>query len=119
VSRPTAPFHRLVYRLVREVPRGRVVTYGQVAALLGRPRAARAVGRALGALDGPLAALVPWQRVVNAAGRCSRREDGWADTQRARLEVEGVRFDRRGRLDLDRFRWTAGGRSRRGGRART
>jgi methylated-DNA-protein-cysteine methyltransferase-like protein len=113
MTRP--PFQRLVYGLVRRVPRGRVVTYGQVAALLGRPRAARAVGRALGALRGPLLALVPWQRVVNAAGRCSRRQDGpWAETQRERLEIEGVRFDRHGRIDLTRFRWTA--RARRGDR---
>ncbi|HEV7735558.1 MAG TPA: MGMT family protein, partial [Candidatus Binatia bacterium] len=46
----TPPFHREVYRLVRKIPRGRVVTYGQVAAMLGHPRAARAVGTALGSL---------------------------------------------------------------------
>lgn len=101
------PFHRLVYRLVHQVPRGKVVTYGQVAAILGRPRAARAVGRALGVLHGPLLHLVPWQRVVNAAGRCSRRRDGFAaEAQRERLHIEGVRFDRHGRVDLARFRWT-------------
>src|SRR2546425_11032840 len=64
-------FYRLVYRLVRRIPRGRVVTYGQVAAMLGRPRGGRAVGTALGALRGPLLDLVPWQRVIDAAGgRC-------------------------------------------------
>jgi len=45
--RSTPPFHRLVYRLVRRVPRGKVVTYGQVAAILGQPRGARALGRRL------------------------------------------------------------------------
>ena len=99
------PFRRLVYRLVRRIPRGRVVTYGQVAAILGQPRAARAVGTALGALRGPLLHLVPWQRVINAAGRCSHRDGGWADVQRRLLEAEGVRFDRHGRVDLRRTRW--------------
>ena len=99
------PFRRLVYRLVRRVPRGKVVTYGQVAAILGQPRAARAVGTALGALRGSLLHLVPWQRVINAAGRCSHRDGGWADVQRRLLEAEGVRFDRHGRVDLRRTRW--------------
>ena len=99
------PFDRLVYRLVRRIPRGRVMTYGQVAAAVGRPRAARAVGRALAALRGPLAHVVPWHRVVNAAGRCSLRKGEWDGTQRERLEMEGVHFGRRGRVDLDRFAW--------------
>jgi methylated-DNA-protein-cysteine methyltransferase-like protein len=102
----TPPFHRLVYRLVRRVPRGKVVTYGQVAAILGQPRGARAVGTALSALRPPLLALVPWQRVINAAGRCSHRNGLDAAVQRDLLEREGVRFDRRGVVDLRRFRWT-------------
>src|SRR5262245_27484688 len=101
----TPPFYRLVYRLVRRVPRGRVVTYGQVAAILGQPRGARAVGMALGALRGPLLHLVPWHRVINAAGRCSHRHGDGDDVQRRRLEREGVRFDSPGRVDLRRVRW--------------
>ena len=106
-ERTSAPprFYRLVYRVIRRVPRGRVVTYGQVAAILGQPRGARAVGMALGALRGPLLDLVPWQRVINAAGRCSHRDGFWADIQREFLEREGVRFDRRGKVDLRRTRW--------------
>src|SRR5207245_11754353 len=87
------PFYRLVYRLVRRVPRGKVVTYGQVAAILGQPRGARAVGVALGALRGSLVESVPWQRVINAAGRCTHRDGVWADIQRERSEEDGVRFD--------------------------
>ena len=101
----TPPFYRLVYRLVRRVPRGRVVTYGQVAAILGQPRGARAVGMALGALRGPLLHLVPWHRVINAAGRCSHRDGLSASTQRELLEDEGIRFDRRGKVDLRRVQW--------------
>src|SRR5436309_13675471 len=99
------PFYRLVYRVVRRVPRGRVVTYGQVAAILGQPRGARAVGMALGASRGPLLDVVPWQRVLNAAGRCSHRGGFWADLQRELRASEGVRCDRHGTGDPRRTRW--------------
>ena len=99
-------FHRLVYRVVRRVPRGKVVTYGQVAAILGHPRAARAVGSALRQLPPALQRVVPWQRVINAAGRISHRGDVFRpDHQRELLEAEGVSFDRGGRVDLRRARW--------------
>src|ERR1043166_7534750 len=64
-----------VYRLVAQVPKGKVVTYGQVAALLGVPRAARAVGAALRHLPRPLARTIPWQRVINSSGGISIRGD--------------------------------------------
>jgi methylated-DNA-protein-cysteine methyltransferase-like protein len=104
-TRDTRSFSQQVYRLVRRVPRGKVVTYGQVAALVGRPRAARAVGLALGALHDDLIDDVPWQRVIGAAGRPTHRDEFWAGVQRDLLEGEGVRFDRRGRIDLGRARW--------------
>jgi len=107
------PFYRLVYRLVRRVPRGKVVTYGQVAAILGHPRAARAVGTALHHLPKPLARVVPWQRVVNAAGRISIRGDVVRpDLQRDLLESEGIVF-RGGRIDLGTYRWKGPRRERR------
>jgi methylated-DNA-protein-cysteine methyltransferase-like protein len=96
-----AGFRARVYALVRRVPRGRVVTYGQVAALLGAPRAARAVGQAMRACP----ARVPWHRVLNGRGTISRRGDGSGMlSQRLLLEAEGVRF-RRGRVDLGRHAW--------------
>src|SRR5882724_5527357 len=82
------PFYRLVYRVVRRIPRGKIVTYGQVAAILGQPRGARAVGMALGALHDVEAASVPWHRVINAAGRPSHRDGFWAGIQREMLEEE-------------------------------
>jgi methylated-DNA-protein-cysteine methyltransferase-like protein len=90
--------------VVARVPRGRVVTYGEVAALAGLPRHAREVGRALASL--PEDSSLAWQRVVNAGGRVSPR--GWAgdeQLQRRLLESEGVVFDARGRIDLERFGW--------------
>ena len=106
MARPSPPFHRAVYRLVRKVPRGKVVTYGQVAAILGHPRAARAVGQALRQLPRNLLGVVPWQRVINAAGAISHRGDVLRpDLQRELLAAEGVRFDRSGRVDLERLRW--------------
>jgi methylated-DNA-protein-cysteine methyltransferase-like protein len=105
-ARDVPPFHRLVYRVVRRVPRGKVVTYGQVAAILGQPRGARAVGVALGALRGRHLESVPWHRVINAAGRTSHRDGFWAGIQQEMLEDEGVQFDRRGYVDLRRVRWS-------------
>jgi methylated-DNA-protein-cysteine methyltransferase-like protein len=99
-------FFTHVYRLVSQVPKGKVVTYGQVAALLGAPRAARAVGTALRYLPRPLSRTVPWQRVINAAGGISLRGDVLrADEQRWLLENEGVEFDRYGRINLKKYRW--------------
>ncbi len=100
-------FHRAVYRLVRQVPRGKVATYGQVAAILGHPRAARAVGQALRMLPSMLVRVVPWHRVINSAGHISYRGDVLRpDVQRALLEAEGVGFDRGGRVDLTRVQWS-------------
>ncbi|MBK7947651.1 MAG: methylated-DNA--[protein]-cysteine S-methyltransferase [Deltaproteobacteria bacterium] len=94
-----------VYRAVRRIPAGRVASYGQVAAQAGMPRAARQVGYALHALA--VDSAVPWHRVVNAAGRISERGGATevARLQRARLEAEGVAFDARGGIDLERFGW--------------
>ncbi len=109
-ARPTRapvvpPFYRLVYRVVRRIPRGKVATYGQIAAILGQPRGARAVGMALGALRHDDAERVPWQRVVGAAGRCTHRDGFAAGIQQEMLEAEGVVFDPRGHLDLAQVRW--------------
>ncbi len=96
------------YRVVRRIPRGRVATYGQVAAQAGLPRGARLAGSALSALRGA-AHDVPWQRVLGARGRgragVSLKDPMGAGAQRDLLEREGVEFDARGRVDLARFGW--------------
>jgi methylated-DNA-protein-cysteine methyltransferase related protein len=96
-----------VWAVVRRIPRGRVATYGQIAALAGLAGQARQVGYALHALPGE--GFAPWHRVVNARGAISLPPGGGADvTQRLRLEREGVRFDARGRIDLERYGWRPG-----------
>jgi methylated-DNA-protein-cysteine methyltransferase-like protein len=93
-----------VHALVRRIPRGRVMTYGQISTLLGSRLSPRAVGWAMHACPRG----VPWQRVVNAAGRCSTDALGHIPQglQQAMLEAEGVRFSPAGALDLARYRWT-------------
>ncbi|MGD8868478.1 MAG: MGMT family protein [Gemmatimonadales bacterium] len=93
-----------IYNVIRRIPRGRVATYGQIARLAGIPGHARQVGYALNALAEDSG--VPWHRVINARGEVSKRsEPGDERIQRELLEGEGVRFDGRGRLALDRYGW--------------
>lgn len=93
-----------VYRLVKKVPRGRVVTYGQVAAMLGDPRAARTVGWALHAINDPHSGI-PWHRVINASGRLSYCNAHSAILQRKLLEAEGIKFRKDDSIDLEKYRW--------------
>jgi methylated-DNA-protein-cysteine methyltransferase related protein len=97
-------FFAQVYEVVRRIPSGKVATYGQVARLLGKPRAARTVGWALHSL--PEGSDVPWQRVINAKGTISldARGPGGA-IQRVLLEAEGIVFDEQGRVDLQAHGW--------------
>ena len=100
-----SPSYERIYAVVARIPRGRVATYGQIAALAGLAGQPRLVGYALSALpdDRPL----PWHRVVNAQGRTSPRSDGFGheDLQRLLLEDEGVPFSPAGVLSLARYRW--------------
>ena len=100
----TSSTYQAIYATVRRIPKGRVASYGQVAAVAGLAYSARQVGYALHAL--PAGSAVPWHRVVNAQGAISLR-DHHALTQRMLLEREGVRFDARGRADMARFGWAA------------
>lgn len=91
--------------VIRKIPRGRVATYGQIAALAGIAGQPRRVGQALRSL--PQESPIPWQRVVSAGGVLGiGRYDPMAGMeQRLRLEQEGVRFGRRGRVSLEEFGW--------------
>ncbi len=103
-ARPPRSFYDHVYAMVRRIPRGKVATYGHIAALCGKPRAARTVGWALHAL--PEDADVPWQRVINVRGEISIGKVGIPpQLQRALLEREGVEFDADGSVDLEHWGW--------------
>lgn len=92
-----------VWALVRQIPPGRVTTYGQIATLLGTPRAARAVGYAMFFVRG---GDVPWHRVINAKGMISLGgETDRPMLQRDMLAAEGVTFDGEGRVDLKALLW--------------
>ena len=91
-----------VYAAVRRIPRGHVATYGQIARMIGRPRAARAVGYALSAAP----ADVPCHRVVSRQGGLSEAFSPCGrETHRLLLEMEGVAFRPDGTVDLETYLW--------------
>jgi methylated-DNA-protein-cysteine methyltransferase-like protein len=94
-------FREAVYELVAQIPRGRVMTYGQIAALCGSPRAARIVGGV--AHFGP--ENLPWHRVVNKSGGMAAGFPGGPPAQAAMLDEEGIAFDEQLHLDIDRLIW--------------
>jgi len=89
-------FFEQVYAIVGEIPLGSVVSYSQIARLLGKPRAAREVGRAMRYCPEQL----PWQRVVMADGTIAGGE--YAEVRKKRLEDEGILFLPDGRVDMKR-----------------
>lgn len=94
-----------IWQVVALIPRGKVATYGQIAALAGMPRHARLVGRTLSLL--PDDTRLPWHRVINASGRISlRRGSTGHETQHQRLLAEGVEFV--GERVSRACRWEAG-----------
>lgn len=96
----------MIYGIIGRIPEGKVATYGQIAALAGRPGHARQVGYALSVLAD--STRVPWHRVINSKGQISARTLSLGERERHQqhlLEEEGVVFDRQGRVDLDRFLW--------------
>lgn len=96
------PFTVRALHVLKAVPPGRVVTYGQVAAMAGDPRGARQVVRILTTLSE--AENLPWHRVINAKGMVSLPGKGGQE-QRARLESEGVTFCSDGTVELARYQW--------------
>ena len=97
-------FFRRVWTIVRLIPYGKVATYGQIAAYLDSPRAARTVGWALHAL--PDGTDVPWHRVINAKGMVSPHGFGMGTAiQRTLLEDEGVVFNLEGVIDFEKYGW--------------
>jgi len=95
------PFTAEVVQILKGIPKGRVVTYGQVARMAGSPRAARQVVRILHTMSEKHG--LPWHRVVNAKGEIVVPSEESRELQRALLETEGVSFLPNGRVDLEIF----------------
>jgi methylated-DNA-protein-cysteine methyltransferase related protein len=99
--RAVSSFPEQVYAIVRKVPRGRVITYGAIARLLGDPRKARQVGWAMAAAPDDRRPPIPAHRVIKASGELPRGHEA----HRARLTAEGVQFLADGKVDLDEHLW--------------
>lgn len=92
-----------IYEIVKSIPKGKVATYGQVALMLGNPRASRVVGYALH--QNPAPGIIPCHRVVNRDGRLSPAFTfGGENKQRRLLEDEGVGFLSNGNVDMKHYR---------------
>ncbi|MEM7331014.1 MAG: methylated-DNA--[protein]-cysteine S-methyltransferase [Chloroflexota bacterium] len=105
-------FYTKVYKVVQQIPKGKVTSYGRIAKMLGHPNAARAVGYALSALrhpesDSPYTSkTVPWHRVVNSQGRISiNHRETTANRQALILQEEGVEIDPHLKINLDQHLW--------------
>ena len=104
-------FNDLVYEIVKAIPRGKVMTYGGIAALIPHPISvdplsySRVRARWVGYAMASCGENVPWYRVINAKGQVSKRPGHGPHVQRNYLEEEGVVFDVKDRVDLKIYRW--------------
>jgi len=99
----TSPFHQKAIPLIKRIPKGKVATYGQIAALAGDPRGSRLVSWVLHSCSE--SDKLPWHRVINSQGRISLPKNMGYELQRALLSDEGIEFGLRDTIDLERFQW--------------
>ncbi|WP_141431089.1 MGMT family protein [Bacillus sp. 03113] len=97
------PFTEKVIDIIRNIPEGRVMTYGQIAKLAGSPRAARQVVRILHSMSRKHS--LPWHRVINAKGHIALQNDDSYNEQMMSLEIEGVKVGLHGSIDLEKYQW--------------
>jgi methylated-DNA-protein-cysteine methyltransferase related protein len=100
-DRAEAGFRNRVYEIVRQIPKGRVMTYGQIAVLCGNPRAARIVGGVAHFGDPEL----PWQRVVKKDGGLATGYPGGVQGHKEHLQAEGVKVSDGFKVDVERLLW--------------
>jgi len=97
-------YRERVYEIVRKIPDGRVMTYGQIAEILGEGYTPRTIGYVMHAAD---TEKIPWQRVINAQGACSTGKLTMpVNIQQKILEDEGIQFNEKGRCDLKIYLWS-------------
>jgi len=97
------PFSLMAISAIKKIRKGRVATYGQIAAMAGNPRGARQVVRILNVYSEK--ERLPWHRVINREGRIALPHGRGYELQKQLLQDEGVVFDSDGRIDLKRFLW--------------
>ncbi|WP_235801354.1 MGMT family protein [Yersinia pekkanenii] len=95
-------FRQRVFQVVAAIPYGQVTTYGDIARLIGSPKAARQVGGILKRL--PEGSALPWHRVINRHGEISLMGDDYLRQKKALL-AEGIKIDTTGRINLQQYRW--------------
>ena len=100
------PFTEKVIQIIKAIPEGKVMTYGQVAKEAGNPRAARQVARVLHTMSKKH--KLPWHRVINAKGQIVIKDDATYREQILSLEAEGIEVDELGRVDLQKYREVTG-----------
>lgn len=96
------PFTEKVIQIIKEIPEGKVMTYGQIAKVAGNPRAARQVARILHTMSRKY--KLPWHRVINSKGHIALKDDEQYYEQLLSLEAEGIEVDSAGRVDLEKYR---------------
>ena len=102
--RKTNNTYELIYRIVQQIPKGKVATYGQVALLAGIPNGARQVGYALHNLKAN--SNVPWYRVINTKGQISQLPDPQSvNIQKQLLLSEGIEFNDHMKINLPEYQW--------------
>ena len=100
------PFTEKVIEIIQNIPEGKVMTYGQIAALAGSPRAARQVVRVLHSMSRKY--KLPWHRVINSKGQIALKDDEFYHEQLFSLESEGVEIGLNGLIDLSRYQFRPG-----------
>jgi methylated-DNA-protein-cysteine methyltransferase-like protein len=97
------PFTERVVEIIKNIPEGKVMTYGQIASVAGSPRAARQVVRVLHSMSKKH--RLPWHRVVNAKGQIALQDDESYNEQLLSLEIEGVEIGLNGVIDLEKYQY--------------
>jgi methylated-DNA-protein-cysteine methyltransferase-like protein len=100
----SSSFSQRVKDVVKKIPKGKVATYGQIAAYAGNPRAARQVVWILHSSSSK--GRLPWHRVINLKGRISLKPNYGYEIQKELLRKEGIKFDKNDTIDFDRFLWS-------------
>lgn len=96
-------FSERIKEIIRSIPKGKVATYGQIAAFAGSPRAARQVVRILHACT--IKDNLPWHRVINSQGKISLKPGHGYESQKKLLQKEGVKFFLDGSIDMKKYQW--------------